>query len=516
MCLHPITLRKESIYFRWNDKEHHFVRSIPYVTGSDFSLDMATRPYKFSNMVVPCCKCMECLRARQDDIAARCAIEADKRGSMHLITLTYRDEDLPFSYVVRMVDKLTGEVYTDSKYKVFDRKWIAWLKTTKKRRDENSMRLISEVRDGLLRQTKGSKARYYSVPYSGDVMESLHAYVRESEVESDYEDIFADECERIPDLPFFDDGFYYYIDFTLSLNRRDVRLWLKNARVKYQRMTGNKLPEFSYIVCGEMGPKTCRPHYHIALLGLNDMQAAFVAGQWQYGFHKLDRVNRVSKKNGRVGSGFVAAGKYIAKYISKGVFEADSVLAGDAEKGRLMCSIDFGITGVRRIEKVHLPNGKSYERERWDLSESTINYYRGYDVFGKYDLNDFRKSYDDVPMTIDDVQRLHELLMIRRTYSVDGQKYRVPKIMLNRLWYEKENLTKKSCPTLVRRALQSFIATDFAEDFISEYCKCYPDATRTDAYSAYLAQSKNDSIVREIKKASIEKTFRQFYGQSKF
>lgn len=516
MCLHPITIRKETIYFRWNDKDHHFVRSIPYVTGSDFSLDLAIRPYKFSNLVVPCGKCMECLRARQDDIAARCAIEADKRGSMHFITLTYRDEDLPLSYVVRMVDKETGEVFTDSKYKVFDRKWIQRLKTTKNSRDVNSWHLISEVRDGLLCQSKGPKARYYSLPYSGDVMESLHAYVRESEVDSDYEDIFAEEREKVPDLPFFDDGFYYYIDFTLSLNRRDVRLWLKNARVKYQRMTGNKLPEFSYIVCGEMGPKTCRPHYHIVFLGLDDKQAAFIAGQWKYGFHKLDRVNRVSKKNGRVGSGFVAAGKYIAKYISKGVFEADSVLAGDAEKGRLMCSIDFGISGVRRFEEVKLPNGKSYYRERWDLLESTINYYRGYDVFGKYDLSDFTKSYDDVPMTIDDVERLHKLLLLRNTYKVDGQDFRVPKIMLKHLWYEKENLTKKIRPTLVRRALQSFIATDFAEDFISEYCKCNPQSSREDAYLAYCSQSKIDESVREIKKQALEKTFRQFYGQSKF
>lgn len=48
--------------------------------------------------------------------------------------------------------------------------------------------------------------------------------------------------------------------FIRSLKKRDVQLFLKRIRKKTEQ-------HVSYFVCGEYGPKTARPHYHMVLFG---------------------------------------------------------------------------------------------------------------------------------------------------------------------------------------------------------------------------------------------------------
>lgn len=48
---------------------------------------------------VPCGKCEECRASYQSEFAARCAVEADARGSLHFFTFTYNDSWLPVNFI---------------------------------------------------------------------------------------------------------------------------------------------------------------------------------------------------------------------------------------------------------------------------------------------------------------------------------------------------------------------------------------------------------------------------------
>lgn len=46
-----------------------------------------------------------------------------------------------------------------------------------------------------------------------------------------------------------------------TINKRDIQLWMKKIRKKYGQ-------GIKYMICGEYGPKTKRPHYHGIIIGL--------------------------------------------------------------------------------------------------------------------------------------------------------------------------------------------------------------------------------------------------------
>ena len=47
----------------------------------------------------------------------------------------------------------------------------------------------------------------------------------------------------------------------LSLDREDIKKWKKRVKMTYERKKRKRL-ELNYIICGEYGPRTHRPHYH--------------------------------------------------------------------------------------------------------------------------------------------------------------------------------------------------------------------------------------------------------------
>ena len=60
-------------------------------------------------IIVPCGKCMFCCEKRQKDFAFRIRMEAEKRGTLAFVTLTYSNEHLPLVQTLWRCDKLTGE-----------------------------------------------------------------------------------------------------------------------------------------------------------------------------------------------------------------------------------------------------------------------------------------------------------------------------------------------------------------------------------------------------------------------
>lgn len=81
----------------------------------------------------------------------------------------------------------------------------------------------------------------------------------------------------------------------------DLRHFLKRHKVK------NCPSDFKYLACGEYGGRFARPHYHIALIGLDFASLRKVLPKvWQYGFVDIKPLE----------SGGL---RYVIKYFSKGV-----------------------------------------------------------------------------------------------------------------------------------------------------------------------------------------------------
>lgn len=410
----------------------------------DTDVSNLLRPYHFSNLRVPCGKCVQCLKDRSNDLAIRSYLAAQKYGSMHFLTLTYSPEHLPLTARLCMVDKNTGEVFHDSDYKFVSEKCPQ----------------ISEMRRYFI-NNKGNKARYW---YVNDISLTTTSFI-----DSDYD---------------------YYVYVTPSLDRRDVRLWLKRCRVQYERIYGKKLPDFKKICIGEFGPRTCRPHYHLAFFGLSDEQIQFMASEWYFGFYHLQTVKQINKDGS---NGWLAAAKYVGKYISKGNFDCDSVLRGDAEKPRLFCSCNL-----------------------FELPKNVIEFYRCYDLFGHYDIDSLFVSDSGRFLNLLDLQKLHEQTLKRAKININGFSYKLPRSLIKKIWFKKDEITKTFRASSVRLALASFMEHDLTDSFIEEYRQSNPGATRLQVLEALRAFQVSDEYSKQISSENQKKAFYESFKKSIF
>lgn len=444
MCLFPRVIQVKSRKAGLNVQEGSVF--VPYHVHGDF---FVLRPrlsllYGMSSMknIVPCGKCTECLRKRQNDIAVRAMREASKRGSMVFCTLTYDNEYLPLSIRLVRVDKNTGEEFPGLQNPL--------VRYEGEENDFEHLAFIQQAREGIERIGLSSVARVLSVP------------------------IYETETDCV------------YYEITPSLNRRDLRLWIKSCRVQYKRDKGVELPDFSYIACGEYGPKTCRPHYHVCFFGLNREQVSYFVSRWKYGFTNTKVVNAINEDGS---NGYELASKYVGKYLSKGKFECDSVKCGQSEKPRLMLSIGLGN----------------------DIDEQMMFYYRCYDLFGKYDINRFPKQFSAEQLKI-----LFSEIRKRSFIQFGKTKYCLPKSLIIKLWYIYNSNYKVYESSFVRRMYSASLQSDLLSDFISKQQKASPGISSGDlvnACSEFIMDSENAAILQE---SFNEGAFRSFYGKSIF
>lgn len=127
----------------------------------------------------------------------------------------------------------------------------------------------------------------------------------------------------------YDDG---HVPVTLS--KRDCQLYLKRLRKRVGR--------FRYLLCGEYGERTFRPHYHALLFGVSVLDRA-VATEWRHGFARSDRLNP-------------ACIAYVCGYVSKKIGEREAKCERVSVDGEvyvyqppfLLCSRRPGIGGGAR------------------------------------------------------------------------------------------------------------------------------------------------------------------------
>ena len=101
-CLAPITIKNPAA---WEKRQLRFLHDKPalFRYGRD-----NLRPTNSDAIVVPCGKCLACLKNKQSSMVVRCLREAQKRGSFAFMTLTYDDDHLPITESMWRVNLRTG------------------------------------------------------------------------------------------------------------------------------------------------------------------------------------------------------------------------------------------------------------------------------------------------------------------------------------------------------------------------------------------------------------------------
>lgn len=417
--------------------------------GFKFNFSIFNDNYNYFRALVPCGKCAQCLRKRQSDLSARCALEARKRGSMCFVTLTYDNASVPIACLLEHVDCDTGEVTHSQSLHQLDRR-----KLCRKKKDK-------ELFGSLL-------------PPDDLHLECLRGFGNMSsrKVKEYEKDLVYSESENT----------LYRLHFTPTLCSKDVRLWIKRSRMRYERQFGEKLPEFTYVVCGEYGSSTHRPHYHLGFFGLQKKHVDFLTAQWPYGFTYTQQVNCI---NADGTDGFAAASKYIGKYMSKGEFECPSVTCGYAVKGRLASSRGLG----------------------GDLPQELVNYFRCYDVFGEYDINN--------PLPNDTVKKLVELLRSRAVITVGKSVFVLPGKFVRQIWYNKrsDNTFESS---IVRKQISASLQCDAFNDLYKRISERFPDSPKEFIFKMVEQELALSRLSSEIKDSSGKLRYQKFYLTSKF
>ena len=299
----------------------------------------AAYPESSIQVQVPCGKCIECLKRRQNDYATRLYNECKNGEVMFFLTLTYREDVLPLAITYKHIDLHTGEVLDQSEPEVLE--------------DSDFTRVC---RKHILDMKISSKPRVYR----DKVMIGV-------------------------------DGIGLYYEVTPTLNRADVRTWIKKCRIQYKRDYGTSM-KFRYAFCGEYGPNGCRPHFHMVTIGASFEQVMYMLNYWHFGYANWKNVPSINP-DGSNARQIVA--KYIGKYISKGKFDCESCKMGLSIKGRLCNSKRFG---TKQLEELKA-------------------YYRCYDLFGRYNINSLVLQNGDF-LSEDQINRLSAEIVKRSSFQV--------------------------------------------------------------------------------------------------
>lgn len=442
---------------------------------------------------VPCGKCIECLRRKQNDYAFIMAEHAKTHSKLDLVTLTYRDSSIPFAGVL--------EAYIPDSGEVIEKSGIFWLNPG----------YHHEVR----------KAYYRNGAPSGHQMEVPIHYLdglESAKVEHHVGVFFGTEIDIVtPPKSVFTAKVGSTLPdadvravVTSSLRREDVKQVLKHARIRFRRIFGYNA-KFKYFEVGEYGEKRSRPHYHLLFFDAPDTFLEIFRQIWFEKYGTTDHEPVVARGADNLATAHEKVSRYLAKYLAKGCFEKPFCRLGYVER-------------PRRISSTKLAHDQLPALRRYVLA---------FDVFGEYDP-------DCPPSTV--LMNL-DLLVSRRyvEYSRDGQMYkiRIPNCLYEKVLRKDYGLSKNArqalgysrskeeaftlrvshLRTLLYRKIQSYKKKHF-EAIISELV-LQASGKRTSGPSSLAfrnSYAQISSIVEEVRKKNARSSWlklRDFYASSK-
>ena len=456
-CLRPISLRTKAII---RDLPYRYIRM-----AKDERENL--RDFNMREVRSPCGQCSECLKERQNNMACRCSREAVKRGKCVFATLTYSDNHLPFSVSLSCVDLDTGEEYRSFNSKIVER-YLDGSSSRSKKKESNPLylSLCQQFRD--LPASNRSRRISWPAPFPADDFDELRMW---------------------------------FYTATPSIDNRDFQKVMRLARVRYLRKYGKALPDFSYCACGEYGPRTCRPHIHCLYFGLDYEQVYFICNIWEELFGDFDNTHHHAydiKVVPRVDSSdsekkpFVAVSKYISKYITKGVFECDSVKDGISLSPRLLCSKGLGTF----------------------LSNDEIAWYRAYDLFGEYDIQSLRLSVGKV-LDSQQLSVLFSELNKRSSICVDGYYFSLPRVLRKKLWYVKDCQGKVLSST-IRKLYSATLVRDVWNDYYSKLRQDCSQLSDSEILSAFHRVMACSEIAADLEDSFGKQVASNFYSKSLF
>lgn len=389
---------------------------------------------------VPCGVCAECVKDNQNSYVIRAIEEQAKRGSLWFVTLTYANDNVPVAF--------------DADGEIIERGLVPILSNPSKYRPHTFAPHLP------LDENEDFSIERDSDYYVDDVDMPLDAYYGRAALKSnpwrgvDYAqlDIEAENFVSSDEVCDLDTGERPRNVYTL--NNKDITNWKKRCRRKIEYRTGKNL-DFGYLVCGEYGPRTHRPHYHALLVGLSDTDVLVFKQDWE-AKHGYTCFKKIATKD------VERTARYVSKYITKQkCLEDPNVVKGLVAKPRKITSVGFGVP----------------TKKREDMMRN--------DILGELeDLPSF-DNFDGInPFWLDkQIYRLTNSLK----YKIDGKQYKLPRYYRQRLLYVKDALTGRYRQTalyaMVSKALQCRVQEDFVQ-------KCrelaalqpYPESCETYAY----------------------------------
>lgn len=257
-----------------------------------------------------------------------------------------------------------------------------------------------------------------------------------------------------------------------SLRRLDWRLWLKRARVAYERKHGRKL-DFTYATIGEYGKLHQRPHYHTMFFNASLQDISELVSSWSLGFSLCEQV--------KMNQSLTSVCRYMAKYLYKGLFDVDDVLDGLAERPRVMAS-----KNLLKIDE---------DFKNW--------------LIGK-----------DLGITLDTVSikpTVAQRLLDRRKILIDDFNYRLGNHYINKIFkrYEIDSEGKrKLVSTPLQAALADFIRKRVDSLRDREFGQIESMPTREDGFALLEAFRKRDEATLQAREESKCKTLQEYYKRS--
>lgn len=183
---------------------------------------------------------------------------------------------------------------------------------------------------------------------------------------------------------------YYTVYF------KDFQKMLKRYRIKHPGTLN------TFIAVPEYGGLTYRPHYHILVVGLSELQINDLVAEWPYGDVDIDLCNREDRTNDpkKIAS-------YISKYCNKGKYDCPYIREGKCIKPRRSISKNFGIGTLEQFK---------------ELKNNLLG--------GSYCHTPDPWSNFDLPQS---PKQLHYLAS-QRKYLINNYPYPMPKYLINKVF----------------------------------------------------------------------------------